>query len=193
MKNDIREEVILTQRYILLFTSVLSLMLILLSVGVIYFVQKTNPLKLFIPKLNLWFELMIGIGLGLFLSIVIFFTVIGIPFLKDLFGWIVEVIFGHLNYWGIFYVSCIASISEELFFRGALQPLIGIIPTSIIFGLLHMGFYKKLFPYGLYAFILSLILGWLFLITGSLYGCILCHFTINFVLGILWKKLDGKL
>jgi len=181
------EESILTQKYILLFTSAVALVLILLSLCLIYFVQKINLLELFIPKLNLWVEFLIGIGMGLFLSVTIFFIVRKVPTFKDLFDWIVEVIFGPLNYLGIFYVSCVAGISEELFFRGGLQPLIGIIPTSIIFGLLHMGFYKKLLPYGLYVFVLSLIFGYLFQARGNLYACILCHLTINFTLGVLWK------
>ncbi|MEW6096838.1 MAG: CPBP family intramembrane glutamic endopeptidase [bacterium] len=181
------ENVVLTQRYIILFTSILGVVLILLSGGLICLGQKISLLELFIPKLNLWLELMIGIGLGLFFSVTIFFIVRRIATFRDLFDWIVEVIFGPLNYLGIFYVSCIAGISEELFFRGGLQPLIGIIPTSVIFGLLHMGFYKKLLPYGLYAFGLSLVFGYLFLIIGDLYACILCHFMINFALGVLWK------
>jgi hypothetical protein len=187
-----RENISLTQKYILLFTSIVGLVLILLSLSLIYLVQKRSLIELFIPKLNLWLELIIGIGLGLFLSLGIFFISQKITRFKALFNWIVGVIFDPLNYLGIFYVSCIAGISEELFFRGGLQPIIGIVPTSIIFGLLHMGFYKKLLPYGLYAFILSVVFGYLFLIIGDLYACILCHFMINFTLGILWKNSSLK-
>jgi hypothetical protein len=183
-----RKDISLTQKYILLFTSIMGLVLTLLSLGLICFIQRRSLIELFIPKLNLWLELIIGIGLGLLFSLGIFFILQKIIRFKILFDWIVGVIFGPLNYLGIFYVSCIASISEELFFRGGLQPIIGIVPTSIIFGLLHMGFYKKLLPYGLYAFVLSMIFGYLFLIIGDLYVCILFHFMINFTLGTLWKN-----
>lgn len=182
------KECVLTQRYILLFTSLLGLVLILLSIWLICVIQRRSLVELFIPKLNLWVELIIGVWLGLFFSVGIFFILRKITYFRALFDEIVSIIFGPLNYLEIFYISCIAGISEELFFRGSLQPLIGIVPTSIIFGLLHMGIYKKLLPYGLYAFILSLVFGYLFLIIGDLYACIICHFMINFTLGILWKK-----
>ena len=36
-------------------------------------------------------------------------------------------------------ISLAAGIGEELFFRGALQPEVGLIPASLVFGLLHTG------------------------------------------------------
>ena len=34
-------------------------------------------------------------------------------------------------------VAVMGSCAEEIFFRGALQPLVGIIPTNVIFGFMH--------------------------------------------------------
>ncbi len=42
-----------------------------------------------------------------------------------------------LSIWNILYVSICAGIGEEILFRGAIQPLIGIIFTAIIFVGLH--------------------------------------------------------
>lgn len=43
----------------------------------------------------------------------------------------------HLSWWAIIYISFCAGVGEELFFRGALQPYLGIWWTSIIFVALH--------------------------------------------------------
>lgn len=43
----------------------------------------------------------------------------------------------HLSWWAIIYISLCAGIGEELFFRGALQPYLGIWLTSIVFVALH--------------------------------------------------------
>lgn len=59
-------------------------------------------------------------------------------------------------------LSIAAGFGEELLFRGAIQPLVGIVPTSLLFGALHSGFRLAERVYLLYAclvFIISVILG----------------------------------
>ena len=83
---------------------------------------------------------------------------------------------------GILSIAILAPISEELLFRGAIQPrlierfnpTIGIIITSLVFGIIHGNPIQIPF-----AFIMALALGWVSWRTGSLLFSILMHFLNN--------------
>jgi len=74
-----------------------------------------------------------------------------------------------------------SAIGEELMFRGALEPWIGLWAQAGIFALLHIGPGKKFLPRTAMAFTLGVLLGLLAHATGDLGGPIVAHFTINFV------------
>lgn len=61
-------------------------------------------------------------------------------------------------------ISVLAGFGEELFFRGFLQPRIGIAAASVIFGALH----ALTFGYFLLAAAMGFYLGWLLQHTGNL-------------------------
>jgi membrane protease YdiL (CAAX protease family) len=69
---------------------------------------------------------------------------------------------------------------EEFFFRGILQQQFGIVVASLVFGLLHMGNAKTL-AYGIYAVVIGLYLGWLYIITGNLLVPITVHVLNNII------------
>ena len=89
-------------------------------------------------------------------------------------------LFGPLTGIDIFGYAAISAIAEELFFRGALQPAVGIVPTSIIFGLLHIAPGKRFLPWPIQALIMGFALGGLFWLTGNLIAPVAAHFTINY-------------
>jgi membrane protease YdiL (CAAX protease family) len=70
------------------------------------------------------------------------------------------------------------SVSEELFFRGALLPLIGVWGQALVFGLLHPA-PRKAWSYTVYTFIAGIMFGYATVYTGSLWASILAHFAIN--------------
>jgi len=72
-------------------------------------------------------------------------------------------------------------VGEEVFFRGALMPWIGLVPQAILFGLLHIGPSKRFLPWTAWALLMGLVFGGLVELTGDLGGAIACHFTINFM------------
>lgn len=74
-----------------------------------------------------------------------------------------------------------SSIGEEMLFRGALQPWIGIWPQAVIFALLHIGPGVRFLPWTLSALVLGVAFGYLFQETGDLGGPIVAHFTINYL------------
>jgi membrane protease YdiL (CAAX protease family) len=74
-----------------------------------------------------------------------------------------------------------SAIGEEVFFRGALQPWLGLAPQAILFGLLHIGPTRRFLPWTLWALGMGFAFGGLVTLTGDLGGAIAAHFTINFL------------
>ncbi|MBZ9684989.1 CPBP family intramembrane metalloprotease [Clostridium estertheticum] len=95
-------------------------------------------------------------------------------------------------------VAVIAPIYEEVIFRGILlkgmaskiDPTLALILSALFFALVHMNI-----PQGINAFLLGLIIGAIYLNTGSIYLCIFAHF-INNSLGItisgVFQLISGK-
>lgn len=79
----------------------------------------------------------------------------------------------------VFAISLIASITEEVFFRGFLQPRVGLWIASLLFGFVHIG-YGTLLQF-VAPIVLGLLFGFLYLRTGSLWAPIAAHFTFDFV------------
>lgn len=74
-----------------------------------------------------------------------------------------------------------SGVAEELFFRGAMQPDLGLWLTSLIFGLAHGYLDRRFVPWMVMATAVGFGLGLLAHYTGSLLAPILAHFTINYV------------
>jgi membrane protease YdiL (CAAX protease family) len=89
-------------------------------------------------------------------------------------------LFGPLSNVDILAYSVFSAIGEELFFRGAMQPVLGIVPASIIFGMLHFAPGRKLMPWPLQAVAMGFAFGGLFWLSGNLAAPVLAHFTINY-------------
>jgi membrane protease YdiL (CAAX protease family) len=77
-----------------------------------------------------------------------------------------------------FALSLAAAVSEEILFRGALQPVFGLIPTSLFFALVHIQY--TLTPATIIIFIVGLGLG-LVRQRQSTTAAIIAHFVYNFV------------
>src|SRR4029078_7770186 len=63
-------------------------------------------------------------------------------------------------------VAC--SVGEEMFFRGALLPSIGLFGSSAIFALLHIGPKARFLPWTASSFAIGLLFGAMFQWTGDL-------------------------
>ena len=72
-----------------------------------------------------------------------------------------------------------SSFVEELLFRGMLIPNIGLVWSSIIFGLVHIPPKRTAWPWTASALVMGFIFGWLYQITGDLTAPFIAHFTIN--------------
>ena len=78
-------------------------------------------------------------------------------------------------------LAAASSVGEEMFFRGALLPSIGLVTSSAVFALLHIGPKARHLPWTLSSFGAGLLFGAMFLWTGDLTGPVLAHFLVNFL------------
>jgi hypothetical protein len=74
-----------------------------------------------------------------------------------------------------------SGLGEEALFRGALQPVVGLLAASVLFGLVHFAPRRDLWPWSLFALAGGLGLGALFAGTGNLVAPFVAHATLNAV------------
>ncbi|HEY8079267.1 MAG TPA: CPBP family intramembrane glutamic endopeptidase [Labilithrix sp.] len=72
-----------------------------------------------------------------------------------------------------------SAASEELFFRGLLTTALGLVVSSLSFGLLHQVRGPARWVWAAWATVMGFLFGGLFLATGSLLGPIVAHAAIN--------------
>ncbi|MBT9558255.1 MAG: CPBP family intramembrane metalloprotease [Myxococcales bacterium] len=86
-------------------------------------------------------------------------------------------------------ISAVASgIGEEVLFRGALQPHLGLIVTSLLFGVIHGGVTGPLRTWALFATVAGFTLGALAAARGGILAPVVAHMVVN---GINLAKLTG--
>lgn len=74
--------------------------------------------------------------------------------------------------------ALVSAVAEELFFRAALMPLLGVWGQALIFGLMHPA-PRKAWSYTVFTFVAGLAFGYATLYTGSLWPAIVAHFGVN--------------
>ena len=74
-----------------------------------------------------------------------------------------------------------SGIAEEMFFRGALQPAVGLVWASLLFGACHFLPRRELALWSVYAVAMGFAFGWLFEATGHLLAPIAAHVLVNAV------------
>jgi membrane protease YdiL (CAAX protease family) len=79
----------------------------------------------------------------------------------------------------IFVLAAASSVGEELLFRGALLPMMGLLPSSALFAAMHVRAQWRFLPWTIMSFIMGLAMGLLFVRLGNLGAPIVAHFTIN--------------
>lgn len=85
-----------------------------------------------------------------------------------------------LRHRDVFSQALFSALAEEMFFRGFLQPRLGLHLTSILFGLVHLPRERRLRLWQPLGILLGYLLGWMFQATGSLTAPFLAHFAINY-------------
>lgn len=76
-------------------------------------------------------------------------------------------------------LALLSGLGEELFFRGALQPRVGWLWASLLFGAAHLAPQRGLWTWSLWALLAGGVLGGLFAGSGDLVAPALAHVVVN--------------
>lgn len=90
--------------------------------------------------------------------------------------------------WDLVLVSVMSGVGEEAFFRGALQPEIGLVLTSLLFGALHVGPDRRYLVWTIWATAAGFLFGSLYEWTGGLLAPATAHVLHNAATLLLWKR-----
>lgn len=85
-------------------------------------------------------------------------------------------------------VSAFSGVGEEAFFRGALQPVLGLVLTSLLFGALHIGPDRRYLVWTLFSIGAGFLFGFLYEWTGGLLAPIVAHVLHNAATLLLWMR-----
>ena len=89
-------------------------------------------------------------------------------------------------------VSVMSGVGEEAFFRGALQPVLGIVVTSLLFGVLHVGPDRRYLVWTVWAVGAGFLFGALYEWTGGILAPATAHVLHNAATLLLWKRSRRK-
>jgi len=78
-------------------------------------------------------------------------------------------------------LALVSGVGEEAFFRGAMQPALGLVATSLCFALAHFAPRRDLLPWTAFSLAAGLALGALFDATGNLVAPVIAQATVNAV------------
>lgn len=124
--------------------------------------------------------LSLALGLG-FAAVVLAAGDIGeryIPSLRQLSRFFQDAIRG-LSRSALVWLGVLSAVAEELLFRGVLLPGTGLIASSILFGIAHIGPHGVRLTWMAFALVTGLFLGAMTLYTGDLIAAITAHAAIN--------------
>ena len=127
---------------------------------------------------SFWGDVAVGVGTGLFVILLSDLLTERTQWGEDLARRLAETV-GSLSGLQCVGLALLSGIGEEMFFRGALQPVVGLGWASLLFGLMHFAPDKALLPWTGFAVVMGAVLGALYLWTGSLWAPILAHVVIN--------------
>ena len=131
-----------------------------------------------------WLQLTIGILFGI-ITAKAGWQIIELPKLADtktFFSKLIKPL--KLNFGQIIFISICAGVGEELLFRGAVQPMLGIWITSILFVLLHGYLNPFNLPLTLYGIYMVLVIGVMGLMTEyfGILAAMIAHTLIDIIL-----------
>lgn len=88
---------------------------------------------------------------------------------------------GRLSVADCAWLAVVSGVGEEAFFRGALQPRVGLVAASLIFGLAHFVPRREFAAWTVFSVAAGFLLGGLFELTGNLIAPVVAHAAINAV------------
>ncbi|RSL32307.1 CPBP family intramembrane metalloprotease [Salibacterium salarium] len=143
-----------------------------------------------------FFEIILGatLGMGFTVLVTLLFYIRWISFPENEYTRLIKKMLYKRN--GLFTIAFGAGVSEELLFRGAILGvatnyvgnLTALFLVSLLFMALHIPQYKGSIVIHIVVFVMGIMLGWLFLWTGTLWAPIAAHTIYNGAVSWLMKK-----
>jgi len=124
-------------------------------------------------------DIALGVGAGLVLVRLSQWAATAMTAFREMSGALGELL-APLTPKDVFGQAFFSALAEELFFRGLLQPQLGLHATAIIFGLVHLPRDRRLRIWQPLGIALGYLLGWMFEARGSLLAPFLTHFVVNY-------------
>ena len=121
-------------------------------------------------------------------------AVAGVRSIRRLYYEVLKPLFADLRAFDVVLIGLVAGVGEELLFRGAIQPEIGVVPASLLFGAMHIGGGGTV-VFGCWAALFGLALGWLAIGTGGLLAPVVAHAVYDTVAlaYIRWAPDEGRI
>ena len=131
-----------------------------------------------------WSHVLASIGIGL---VLVALSRVGVRVWSSVAGAATELarLLGPLTTGQALLLALFSSVAEELLFRGALWPHLGLVGTTCLFALVHVIPRRALWFYPIFAGVAGLLLGVLREGSESVIPPILTHFVIN-ALNLMW-------
>lgn len=165
-------------------TAVTQGTLILAGFVLLLWLRRINVFRLLVPVTPFSKTLFTGVLAGLIGATVILLAYFGIrPFRVALDNTVLRV-FRRMSLFSVLLVSLVSALGEEIFFRGVLQTLFGVVVASLFFGFMHFGGRKEMWAFGLAALFLGFVFGYAYLRSGELLSALIAHGLYNLLIGI---------
>ena len=85
-------------------------------------------------------------------------------------------------------VSIFSGVGEEVFFRGAVLQEFGLVVSSLLFGLAHIGPDRRYLVWTAWAIMAGFVFGVIFEVSGGLLAPVVAHAGHNAATLLLWKR-----
>ena len=93
--------------------------------------------------------------------------------------------FGGLTLGSAVLIAAASAIGEELLFRAVLQPKLGLVGASVLFGLAHVPLDRSMWAWPVVATLAGMVLGGLYVYTEAAFASMVAHFVVN-ALNLAW-------
>lgn len=148
------------------------------------FYPDTHFFEYMIGTGDIWLHLALGVGGGLIFALIASW-ITERPFMREVTLRYNQMLGSlRLNKSEVIFISFCAGVGEEFLFRGTMQPLMGIVPTAVIFVALH-GYLSfrdwRISVYGLYMTLVIITLG-IFTDKWGILSAMIAHTIIDIVL-----------
>lgn len=180
----------LSRSFITIFSLAAAALFVLLSWLIIVFFRQQSFFQLFAAGESMTKQVLSGLLLGCELAVIVAFIIVKWRWLARFRQFLERILIRvRPRTFDMALVALFAGLSEELFFRATLQPMLGIWLTSVLFVLAHLGigrFNHAKAAFGAFVFSMSVLLGFTYEQVG-LVAAFVAHASFDMVLLLMLR------